>query len=247
MSEKIIDTHHVREVYNNPLMIAYYTDAVNEMGILKSEAYLFQKNLNCEDRILDIGCGAGRVTIALHDMGYRNIVGIDIAGGMIEKAVSLCENIEFAVGDATDLQFDDETFDGAIFSFNGLMLIPGSDRRLTALKEINRVLKKKGILILSTPYLDNKLESQFWRLEKARWKNNKQDERLYEFGDLLLEDFGIEDIYIHIPKISEIEECLKIVGFVGVEHSRRLDICLEEDSIEDQLDDGLFWIAEKSS
>lgn len=245
MSTKTIDTHFVKEIYNENEMINYYTDIVYNIGLFKCEKILFDKYLNFQDKILDIGCGAGRTTIPLYSIGYRDIVGLDIAEEMIKSAKSLNNNIEFVVGDATNLKYDNSTFDKAIFSFNGLMLIPKRERRLKALKEINRVLKKGGYFIFSTPYLDNKLESKFWISEKIKWKRGNNDKRLYEFGDLLMDDLNIEDIFIHIPKISEVKECLNEAGFKVIDYIPRINICLEDEVIEEQLDDGLFWIAKK--
>jgi len=245
MSTEIIDTYFVKEIYNEDEMINYYTGIANNIGLFKCEKLLFKKYLNVENKILDIGCGAGRTTIPLYNMGYKDIVGLDIAEEMIKSAKSLCSNIDFVVGDATNLQYSSETFDKAIFSFNGLMLIPRIESRLKALKEINRVLKNEGYFIFSTPYLDNKLESKFWTSEKIKWEQGDFDRRLYEFGDLLIDDFDIEEIFIHIPKISEIRKCLDESGFEVVEYLPRLKICLEEGDIEEQLDDGLLWIVKK--
>lgn len=245
MSSKIIDTHFVKEIYNEKEMINYYTDIVHTIGLLKCEKILFDKYLNFQDKILDIGCGAGRTTIPLYNIGYKNIIGLDIAEEMINSARSLNNNINFDIGDATKLQYESETFDKAVFSFNGLMLIPRKESRVRALKEISRVLKKGGYFIFSTPYLDNKLESKFWTSEKYKWNQGIYDRRLYEFGDLLMDDLDIENIFIHIPKISEVIECLDEAGLEVVEYLPRLNICLEEESIEEQLDDGLFWVTKK--
>ena len=37
-------------------------------------------------RILDLGCGYGRLTAALHDGGWHRVLGADTALGMIERA-----------------------------------------------------------------------------------------------------------------------------------------------------------------
>lgn len=245
MSTKNIDTQFVKEIFNEDGMINYYTDIVNKIGLFNCERILYKKYLDFSDKILDVGCGAGRTTIPLYNMGYRNIIGLDIAEEMIKSAKSLCNNIDFVVGDATNLQYNDQIFDKIIFSFNGLMLIPKIENRIKALREINRVLKDEGYFIFSTPYIDNKLNSEFWRSEKGKWDKYKNDNRLYEFGDLLLEEFDIKDIFVHIPSISEVIECLTESGFELVDYVPRLDICLEEEYIEGQLDDGLFWITKK--
>ncbi|MGL4731555.1 MAG: class I SAM-dependent methyltransferase [Clostridium sp.] len=247
MSIKIIDTQFVKEIYNEDEMISYYTDIAHKIGLFKCEKILFEKYLNLKDKILDIGCGAGRTTIPIYNMGCRDIIGLDIAEEMIKSAKALCNNIDFVIGDATNIQYNSRTFDKVIFSFNGIMLIPRIESRLKALKEISRVLKDDGYFIFSTPYMDNKVQSDFWTSEKRKWEQGNYDSRLHEFGDLLMDDLDIKDIFIHIPKISEVKKCLNEAGFEVVECVQRLDICLEEENIEEQLDDGLFWIAKKIS
>ncbi len=41
-------------------------------------------------RILDLGCGYGRIVSDLSAEGYGNVVGIDISGGMIERGRRTC-------------------------------------------------------------------------------------------------------------------------------------------------------------
>ena len=85
MSTKTIDTNFVKEIYNENEMINYYTDIVHNIGLFKCEKILFEKYLNFQDKILDIGCGAGRTTIPLYNMGYKDIIGLDIAEEMIKN------------------------------------------------------------------------------------------------------------------------------------------------------------------
>lgn len=104
-------------------------------------------------------------------MGYKNIIGVDLTPEMIFEAQKLNgyfdAHIDFRVGDALDLEFDDSYFDSIIFSFNGLMSIPGEANRVKALIEISRVLIEKGIFIFTTH--DREQEEQFlefWKGEK---------------------------------------------------------------------------------
>lgn len=55
-----------------------YKQFTTEVGLWDSERYVFRKYLQTEDNILDLGCGTGRTTFALFQMGYQKIEGVDL-------------------------------------------------------------------------------------------------------------------------------------------------------------------------
>lgn len=100
-------------------------------------------------RVLDIGCGTGRVTHPLSEMGYE-VTGVDVSEPMVAEARSIYPHLDFVVGDATDLQFRDAAFDYVTFSYYGLDYVHPEPERLRALREIRRVLKPGGKLVFSS-------------------------------------------------------------------------------------------------
>jgi len=147
-----IDTDFVKNSYKNA--ISNYTNAVINIGLWKSEEYIFNKYFEKDKMILDIGCGTGRTTFSLYEMGYKNIVGLDLSEYMLTAARKISKkkgyNIKFIQGDVKELDFKDNSLDYALFSFNGIMQIPKKVNRIKALKEIRRVLKPNGIFIFTT-------------------------------------------------------------------------------------------------
>jgi len=103
-------------------------------------------------RVLDAGCGAGRLFPFLISLGCE-VFGVDLnvdAVAYATKAFVQQRNIRLFVGDIRHLSFSGETFDVVIVSFNVLdFLYPVSDRE-QALFEINRVLKRNGWLFFSS-------------------------------------------------------------------------------------------------
>ena len=61
-------------------------------------------------KILEAGCGAGRILRYFHNKNY-DIVGIDYIKSAIEKLRTLDSSLNITFGDITDLKFDDNTFD----------------------------------------------------------------------------------------------------------------------------------------
>jgi SAM-dependent methyltransferase len=100
-------------------------------------------------RILDLGCGAGRTTQHLVEMGYDVVAG-DIVPEMVEQAMKKMPRTDIRVLDATKLDLPSESFDVVWFSFNGLDYIYPFSSRLAALKEIKRVLKPGGLFVYSS-------------------------------------------------------------------------------------------------
>ncbi len=100
-------------------------------------------------RILDLGCGNGRTTVPLHRLGYE-MVGLDLYAPLVQIAAGRWPDIRFVVGDACRLEFPDDSFDGVLFSWNGLDCIPSIRGRCQALREIHRVLRPRGRFLFSS-------------------------------------------------------------------------------------------------
>lgn len=100
-------------------------------------------------RVLDIGCGAGRSTIALVERGY-SVVGIDLSQALLEIARDRHPALDFRAMDATHLLFDDGAFDAALFSYNGIDVIYPVAGRLACMAEVQRVLRPLGTFVMST-------------------------------------------------------------------------------------------------
>jgi SAM-dependent methyltransferase len=104
------------------------------------------------DRLLDFGCGVGRVARALADH-FQSVVGVDAAATMIAHARDLnasCRNCEFVVNPGTDLRgFCTGTFD-VIYSRLVLQHIPPALVRVY-IPELVRVLAPGGVLMFQLP------------------------------------------------------------------------------------------------
>lgn len=120
-------------------------------------------------KVLDLGCGAGVSSIVLSNLGF-NVTGIDISSNLINQAMKLSEDTTihwlktrtsllgkvknkptFVVSDITKLDLEDGSID-ICFLGGVLHHFPNSE---VVLKEINRVLKKSGIMIAIEPNLFN--------------------------------------------------------------------------------------------
>lgn len=155
----------------------------------------FPKNIS----ILDAGCGEGKLTRALNDLGYKAI-GVDLKPwGKGDSAHTFfskprIRKINYRKEDLRNLSFPDKSFD-IIFCINtlhtlGLNRSPGKKEErgdLKALDEFKRILKDKGFLILTLAF------------GEASFKKNRTyrvyDESLLE--DLLKGFLKIEEYYYY--------------------------------------------------
>jgi len=100
-------------------------------------------------KVLDVGCGTGRGTIVLGQMGF-NVIGIDFTTEMLEIAYKKklefkLNNITFHRGNAKKLPYKNNSIDFVV-SLNFLHLFDIKTQRIF-LKEMTRVLKPKGVII----------------------------------------------------------------------------------------------------
>lgn len=130
-------------------LLQLYTERVSAglFGVEEKAIDEYFTESNAE--VLDVGCGAGRTTEPLYQRGF-DVVGIDLSEEMVQKARALFPEIEFRVGDATDLEFATGRFDYVLFSHNGIDYIHPESKRLQALSELRRVMNPGGVLVFST-------------------------------------------------------------------------------------------------
>ncbi len=98
-------------------------------------------------RILDVATGTGKQAFAFAEKGY-DVTGIDLSAAMLKVAnkKNRYKNVKFQVADATMLPFEDNYFDVVCISF-ALHDMPLTIRE-KVLKEINRVTKQEGVIVI---------------------------------------------------------------------------------------------------
>lgn len=99
-------------------------------------------------RALDIGCGGGIFSAALHEMKYQTL-GVDLSSNAVAFAANEYPDVEFrACGPDGAIPAEDNTFDMVWCS----EVIEHVFDVFAFLSEINRVTKPGGRLLLTTPY-----------------------------------------------------------------------------------------------
>ena len=142
--------------------------------------------------VLDVGCNAGELVEALlrRRSGLR-LVGIDVNAAQIAKAKANIPGAEFYHVRGTELPFADGEFD-CLTCIEVLEHIPAAHRP-AALREMHRVLRVGGRLVLRVPHsgafawMDtNNVRFRFPRLYRWLLKRGRRDDGYAEGSDAIV-------------------------------------------------------------
>jgi len=152
------------------------------------------------DKILDAACGVGYGTKILSEVGGLEVHGCDFSEDVIAYAKKRYsdKSVQFHVMDISRLDFPDNTFHSVV-SFETIEHVKNYKQ---VIDEFARVLKKDGVLIISTPNKDaDNAENPF------HYKEFSKD----EFVTMLKSHFKRVDLYSQrlVTKPSVLEMFLK--------------------------------------
>lgn len=187
----------IKEEYNDKSIVRAYADQVDGIGLWNIEKWVFDKYVKKDDKILNIGCGAGRETIPLYELGWHNIIGADLSQGMIDQAQLFAKEkeleIQFEVQDVISLPYEEANFDCVFLSANIIMCVPSFALREKAIEEIHRILKDGGIAIFIIWDKDALEEQEFDDFAKVD-VTEKYD---LEKGDIVSAHYNLKESYLH--------------------------------------------------
>ena len=117
------------------------------------------------ERILDVACGEGVLSLKIAERGCA-VHGIDLSEDAIKSAKRLAEiermACEFEVGSAEDLPYSDGYFDKVVCSSS----LEHFKDDIKALKEMNRVLKPNGHVVLTTDSFAYPIEDELKEMRR---------------------------------------------------------------------------------
>ena len=244
-----VDEKVVLSYFEGRGVLDHYEEAARRIGLWASEELVFRKCFQDQKtEILELGCGVGRISFSLWMLGYGNLTASDVSIKMVRRALNIQKErkseINFLQSDATQLSFDNNSFDGVIFGFNGLMQIPHRENRKKAMQECFRVLRPNGKFVFTSHDRSLPKWKKFWENERKKWKIGSQDKALLEFGDRY-GDTTNRKFFIHVPDASDIRKDLKEAGFLLERDVLRSRVAEESQMVKDFSDECRFWIARK--
>ncbi len=120
-------------------------------GLYESELEMFEAGiLRSGQRVLDIGCGAGREALAFARRGVR-VTAVDASAQMVERAKRVCasESVEFATVSLTDVAFEPRHFDVVYISSDVYQRTPGRAVRVASLERLRGIVRPGGAVVFA--------------------------------------------------------------------------------------------------
>lgn len=143
-----IDSNSKEMFYDN--ISDTWAKKINNSETNKRVKVVFEDLLPKKDikgkKFLEVGCGLGYFSNKASRLGAK-VSGIDIGPKLVAINKKLTPNGKFMVSSASKLPFKDESFDVVLST----EVIEHVENQKAALKEMSRVLKKNGILVITTP------------------------------------------------------------------------------------------------
>jgi len=179
----------VNETSRRISMERYVPDGKHDyMSMEHKQRYQFVKSFAHGKNILDAACGDGYGTYTM-SKSADFVTGIDISPEAVEVAKEkyIADNIAFQVCDVDKLDFENGCFD-MVVSFETIEHVD-EKKQNAFIREVRRVLKPDGVLVISTP---NKKIS-----EERNVENEYHIKEFYkhEFIELLRNEFDNIEVY----------------------------------------------------
>lgn len=191
-----------------------------------AEKHTIANHLRPRMRVLDLGSGSGRVTAGLRNAGM-DVVACDLSLSALQRlSERLGPDVPAVTGDARRLPFTDGSFEGVMFSYNGLDFLHPEGERERAITDIARVLRDDGIFIFSShnpwgtllsPHNMQSPATWRWRARLARHKAWRA-RYVYDQEGLYLYQAKPQEITAEVERLTGME-CVDVLTYGGKNHS----------------------------
>ena len=182
-----------------------YNEIANDFDITRVNSWpefaVFDKYIKNNSHILDVGCGNGRLLKSLPRK--INYTGIDVSNKLIKIAKQSFTGAIFKTGDILNLKLNKNSFN-IVLAIAVLNHVPSEKLRIQAVKEIYRVLKPGGYLLMTN-----------WNLYQKKYKYLvKKNSDGFDKGDALVpwrnpEGELLQERYYHSFTLKELEYLAK--------------------------------------
>lgn len=144
-----LDIHSVRRAYDTVAndYATYLPDTRAEaaLDLAMVDTFIESVGTSADVRVLDAGCGTGRMSRYVADRGCR-VEGVDLSSNMVAMARRDHGDLVFTVGSLTDLPYPDDQFAGVMLWYSIIHTPPSGQQQI--FDEISRVLRPGGHVLV---------------------------------------------------------------------------------------------------
>lgn len=147
--------------------------------LLSLEVKVIKKLLKPNGKILDVGCGNGSILSLCKKQGFRTF-GVELSPDAI-KNVRNSHGLDIICGDIFEAGYNSNFFDVVTLYH----VLEHLHEPLRTLKEIRRILKDQGFLVIQVPNID----SLQFKMFREKWFPIDTPRHLYHFSPKTINDF----------------------------------------------------------
>jgi ubiquinone/menaquinone biosynthesis C-methylase UbiE len=209
------------DYFHDEEMAKGYDAYLADSSLFKADLHFVARHCVRPGRMIDLGCGTGRLVISFAQRGY-SVLGVDLSEAMLkvaqDKANQAGVKAQWMKANLVELDsLQDHSFDYAACLFSTLGMIRGTYERQRVVNHARRILKPGGKFILHV----HNLWFNVWDPQGRRWLMRDLVRPMVgseETGDRPMPPHhGLGEMSLHHFSRREATRLLRIAGFRVVE------------------------------
>lgn len=205
--------HGLWDYLHDPAVARQYDASLTGVSLLDVDLHFVEQHCPRPGRLLDLGCGTGRLLVAFAQRGY-GVLGVDLSEEMLAvargKTSGTVPLVRTNIAELNGLR--DQCFDCAACLFSTLGMVVGAANRRRVIAHAYRLLRPGGCLVV---HVHNRwfnawdAAGRSWLLQDCRRRLTRD-----ESGDRLMPVHqGIAGLTLHLFTRGEAQRLLTEAGF----------------------------------